>query len=152
MIEHAIFAAGCFWNVQVVFDKIPGVIETQVGYIGGFLPYPTYEQVCTNTTGHIEAVKLSYESQTVSYDYLLNVFFSCHDPTALNRQGVDIGSQYQSAIFYFNEKQKKQALNKIQELNTKKLFKNKIITKIHPLTEFFPAEEYHQKFLEKKGK
>ncbi len=152
MIEYAIFAAGCFWGVQAAFDVVPGVIETQVGYIGGTVAHPTYEQVCTDTTGHAEAVQVKYDSSVVTYNHLLDVFFDNHNPTTLNQQGPDIGTQYRSAIFYFNDSQKNQALNKIKELDNKHIFGRPIVTEVVPVTDFYPAEEYHQKYLEKKGR
>ncbi len=152
MIEYALFAAGCFWGVQATFDAIPGVIETEVGYTGGDVINPTYEQVCTDTTGHAEAVKITYDNKIVSYEELLDIFFKNHNPTTLNQQGPDKGSQYRSAIFYFNESQKKKALSKIQELEQNKIFNQPMVTEVVPAKEFYPAEEYHQKYLEKKGK
>lgn len=152
MIEYALFAAGCFWGVQAAFDSVPGVLETQVGYIGGTVAHPTYEQVCTDTTGHAEAVQIKYDSTVVTYDHLLDIFFDNHNPTTLNQQGPDIGTQYRSAIFYLNDSQKNQALNKIKELDNKHIFSRPIVTEVVPATDFYPAEEYHQKYLEKKGR
>ena len=152
MIEYALFAAGCFWGVQAAFDVVPGVLETQVGYIGGTVAHPTYEQVCTDTTGHAEAVQIKYDSTVVTYDHLLDIFFDNHNPTTLNQQGPDIGTQYRSAIFYLNDSQKNQALNKIKELDNKHIFGRPIVTEVVPATDFYPAEEYHQKYLEKKGR
>lgn len=148
----AIFAAGCFWGVQALFDSLPGVISTEVGYTGGKLENPSYQDVCADSTGHAEAVKIEYNPQKISYNQLLNVFFSGHNPTTLNRQGPDIGTQYRSAIFYENENQKTEALNKIKELEQNGKFTNKIVTEVVPVSQFYPAEEYHQKYLQKQGK
>lgn len=148
--DIAIFAAGCFWGVQYYFDQVPGVIETTAGYIGGHVDHPSYEQVCTHKTGHAEAVKISFDSDKVSYETLLKQFFRMHDPTQLNRQGPDVGDNYRSAIFYQNEEQKKQAQKLIDELNKTK-FGGKIVTTLEPASTFWPAEDYHQKYTEKTG-
>lgn len=149
--EAAIFAAGCFWGVQYYFDQVPGVIETSVGYIGGTLDQPTYEQVCSGQTGHAEAVKILFYPEKISFSALLEHFFRLHDPTQLNRQGSDIGSQYRSAIFYHNNQQKMVAQAVIDDLN-KKNFNNKIVTTLEPHKKFWPAEVYHQKFTERTGR
>jgi len=143
-IEKAMFAAGCFWGVQAAFDKIKGVIKTTVGYTGGNFKNPSYEDVCSDKTGHAEAILIEYNPKIVSYEKLLEIFWKIHDPTQLNRQGPDIGSQYRSSIFYFNEKQKKIALNSIKK--QEKLIKRKIATKLEKAKEFYPAEDYHQKY------
>jgi peptide methionine sulfoxide reductase msrA/msrB len=148
--EEAIFAAGCFWGVQYYFDQVPGVIETEVGYIGGHTKSPTYKQVCSHTTGHAEAVKIIYNPQKVSYQTLLKHFFRIHDPAQLNRQGPDIGDQYRSAIFYLNKEQKEQAQKIIDELNKSK-YAGKIVTTLEPANNFWRAEEYHQKYTQKTG-
>lgn len=150
MKNQAIFAAGCFWGVQFYFDQIPGVTNTQVGYTGGHTKNPTYEEVCTHTTGHAEAVLVSYDPSKVSYQTLLKQFFRMHDPTQLNRQGPDIGDSYRSAIFYFDEEQKAQivAAQKVAQNN----FDQPIVTQVAPATEFYPAEAYHQKFAERTGR
>lgn len=148
-LSEAIFAAGCFWGVQAAFDQVPGVVETEVGYIGGTAENPTYERVCRGDTNYAEAVKVKFDDQVVSYQNLLNVFFNLHDPTTLNRQGPDIGTQYRSAIFYMNPEQKKQAEDFIAELNSSNLLKSKIVTEIVPADKFYPAEEYHQKYFQK---
>lgn len=150
-LSQAIFAAGCFWGVQAVFDNVPGVRETIVGYTGGHAANPTYETVCTDSTGHAEAVKIVYDDQEVSYDRLLDVFFAAHNPTTLNRQGPDVGSQYRSAIFYFNNIQKEKALHKIEQLNKAGIFDAPIITEVIPAAEFYPAENYHQNYLQRRG-
>lgn len=151
-MAHTIFAAGCFWGVQSVFDAMQGVISTTVGYTGGTLPMPTYEQVCTGKTNHAEAVLVNFDDEIVSYDELLDVFFANHNPTSLNRQGADIGTQYRSAIFTANEEQEAAALRKIRALNDSGIYKTPIVTQVLPEKTFYPAEEYHQKYLEKRGK
>jgi methionine-S-sulfoxide reductase len=148
--DTAIFAAGCFWGVQYYFDQVPGVIETNVGYIGGHVDKPTYEQVCKHKTGHAEATKIIFDPNKVSYKTLLIQFFRMHDPTQLNRQGPDIGDSYRSAIFYLNEDQKKEAEQVIADLNKSK-FDGKIVTTLEAATTFWPAEDYHQKYTEKTG-
>lgn len=148
--ETAIFAAGCFWGVQYYFDQVPGVLETEVGYIGGHAHNPSYEQVCSHTTGHAEGVKIIYDPQKVTYQTLLRQFFRMHDPTQLNRQGPDVGDQYRSAIFYANEKQKTAAQKIIEGLNKTK-FGGKIVTALEPAGKWWPAEDYHQKYTEKTG-
>lgn len=152
IITKAIFAAGCFWGVQATFDNIPGVLSTRVGYTGGWVDNPTYEIVCNKDTGHAEAIEITYNADVLSYEDLLDVFFATHNPTTKNRQGVDVGKQYRSAIFYLNEDQKEAALKKIYELNKAKVFMNPIVTEVVAAQKFYPAEEYHQKYLEKQGK
>jgi methionine-S-sulfoxide reductase len=149
--QEAIFAAGCFWGVQDYFDQIPGVTETEVGYIGGHVDQPTYEQVCTHTTGHAEGVRVIYDSKKVSYKTLLKQFFRMHDPTQLNRQGPDVGDNYRSAIFYKDDSQKIAAQEVIDELNKSGEFKKPILTTLEPAIKFWRAEEYHQKFTQKNG-
>lgn len=149
-MQTAIFAAGCFWGVQYYFDQVPGVIETEVGYIGGKVDNPTYEMVCSHTTGHAEAVKITFDPEKVSYRMLLKQFFRMHDPTQLNRQGPDVGDQYRSAIFYMDEDQKKQAREVIDELNQAQ-YGGKIATTLEKAAKFWPAEDYHQKYTEKTG-
>lgn len=149
--QTAIFAAGCFWGVQYYFDQVPGLLETEVGYIGGHTDNPSYEQVCSHTTGHAEATKVVFDSQKVSYQTLLKHFFRMHDPTQLNRQGPDVGDQYRSAIFYIDEKQKEIAKRILDELN-KKQFNGRIVTTLEPADKFWLAEDYHQKFTERTGR
>lgn len=151
IIAKAIFAAGCFWGIQNIYEDTPGVISTQVGYIGGQTANPTYQQVSTGTTGHAEAVEVFYDPEQISYDDLLNIFFKSHNPTSLNRQGPDIGTQYRSAIFYVNEEQKSAALQKIQKLEASHYYPQPIVTQVVAAGEFYPAEEYHQKYLLKRG-
>ena len=148
-MEKATFAAGCFWGVEAAFRQIKGVVKTMVGYTGGKLKNPTDENVCTDKTGHAEAVQIEFNPEKVSYEKLLEVFWNNHDPTQLNRQGPDVGTQYRSAIFYHNDGQKKLAL-KSKEIEQKK-HKNKIMTEVLPVSEFYKAEEYHQQYLEKRG-
>lgn len=151
-IAHAIFAAGCFWGVQATFDTVPGVVSTEVGYTGGELHQPTYEEVCTGRTGHAEAIDISYDPDKVSYKELLQTFFNAHNPTTQNRQGLDIGEQYRSAIFYTNDEQKKEAEEMIAELNKSGRFPSPIVTQVVPAGKFYPAEAYHQKYLQRRGK
>ncbi|HSB84174.1 MAG TPA: peptide-methionine (S)-S-oxide reductase MsrA [Nitrosarchaeum sp.] len=147
----ATFGAGCFWHVEDLLLKTKGVKSTQVGYIGGKLANPTYEEVCTDATGHAEAVQVEYDPNEISYDDLLKVFWSNHDPTSLNRQGPDIGNQYRSAIFFHDEEQKKIAQKSKEELEKSGKFQKPIVTEIVPAPEFYKAEEYHQKYFQKHG-
>jgi peptide-methionine (S)-S-oxide reductase len=151
MSEKATFGAGCFWGVEATFRKIPGVLSTAVGYIGGTLENPTYEDVCTDTTGHAEAVEVEFDPAVVSYDALLDVFWNNHDPTTLNRQGPDVGTQYRSAIFYHTPEQKAAAEASKERLDKSGKFPRPIVTEIAPATTFYRAEEYHQRYLEKRG-
>jgi peptide-methionine (S)-S-oxide reductase len=147
----ATFGAGCFWHVEDLLRKTKGVKSTQVGYIGGKLANPTYEEVCTDTTGHAEAVQVEYDPNEISYDELLKVFWSNHDPTSLNRQGPDVGNQYRSAIFFHDEEQKKIAQKSKEDLEKSGKFQKHIVTEIAPAPEFYKAEEYHQKYFQKHG-
>jgi len=147
----ATFGGGCFWGVEVAFRQIPGVTATQVGYMGGSLKNPTYKDVCTDRTGHAEVVEVTYDPAKVSYEDVLKVFWTCHDPTQLNRQGLDVGTQYRSAIFYHTAEQQAAAQASKQELERAGAFKRPIVTAIVPATEFWRAEEYHQQYLEKRG-
>jgi peptide-methionine (S)-S-oxide reductase len=147
----AIFAAGCFWGVEKKFDLTKGVTKVEVGYTGGRIKNPTYEQVCYEETGHAEAVRVYFDEDIISYKELLDVFWKSHNPTTLNRQGPDIGEQYRSAIFYFDNKQKTEAEKSKEEMN-KTIFKNSIVTEVTKADEFYLAEEYHQKYLKKLGK
>ena len=148
-INEAIFAAGCFWGVQENFRKIRGVNSTIVGYIGGITNNPTYEEVCKDQTGHAEAILIDYDIELISYISLLDIFWKIHDPTTLNQQGLDIGSQYRSAIFYKDDKQMNEALNSL-DIYSKK-FKNKIVTEIKKADKFYIAEEYHQNYIQKQN-
>ncbi len=147
----ATFAAGCFWGVEETFRTLPGVISTKVGYTGGTMPNPSYQDVCSDTTGHAETVEIIYDPKKISYKNLLNVFFENHNPTTVNRQGPDIGTQYRSAIFYHNQDQKKQAEKARAELEKSGKYKNSVVTQIEAAETFYEAEEYHQKYLMKKG-
>lgn len=148
--EKAMFAAGCFWGVQYYFDEVPGVISTVVGYTGGHVPNPTYEQVCTHTTGHAEAVLIEFDPDLVSYETLVKHFFRMHDPTQLNRQGPDIGDSYRSEIFYFNAAQRDTA-EAVRKAAQEKWDKP-IVTLIEPAGPFYEAEDYHQKFTARTGR
>ena len=150
-LESAIFAGGCFWKTQYVFSKLPGVVRTQVGYCGGNLSQPTYEQVCSGKTGHAESVLVEYDPTKTSYHQLLEVFFSSHDPTTKNRQGPDIGEQYRSVIFYTTQEQKDEALQYKAQLEQSHRFKALVVTVIEPAKPFYPAEEYHQNYYVKHG-
>ena len=150
--QKATFAAGCFWGVEAAFAAIPGVTATAVGYEGGQLERPSYKDVCTDQTGHAEVVELDFDPAQVSFEQLLDAFFTLHDPTTLNRQGPDWGAQYRSAIFFHSPEQAAQALAKIEQLTAEGRFKpQRIVTKVEPAQTFWRAEEYHQRYLEKRG-
>jgi peptide-methionine (S)-S-oxide reductase len=150
-IEKAMFGAGCFWGVEATFREVPGVVNTTVGYAGGHTKNPTYEEVCTDLTGHAEVVLVEYDPEKVSYEQLLEVFWNCHDPTQLNRQGPDVGTQYRSVIFAFTPEQREAAEASRERLERSGRFSRPIVTQILPAPEFYPAEEYHQRYLEKRG-
>ena len=150
-MAKATFAAGCFWGVEATFRQNPGVISTRVGYTGGELKNPTYKDVCTDRTGHAEAVEVEYDPAKVSYEDLLNVFWENHDPTQLNRQGPDFGTQYRSAIFYHSPEQEQAAKASKEKLEKSHRFSRSIVTQIVPATTFYEAEDYHQQYLEKRG-
>ena len=147
----ATFGAGCFWHVEDLLQKTKGVKSTAAGYIGGQLPNPTYEEVCTDKTGHAEAVQVEFDPDEITFDELLKVFWTNHNPTTLNRQGPDIGNQYRSAIFYHDEDQKNVAEKSKQELEQSGKYKDPIVTEIVPAPSFYKAEEYHQKYFKKHG-
>jgi peptide-methionine (S)-S-oxide reductase len=147
----ATFAAGCFWGVEAAFRQVPGVVSTSVGYTGGSRDTPSYRQVCTGRTGHAEAVQVVYDPQRVSYDDLLAVFWDNHDPTTPNRQGPDIGTQYRSAVFVHDDEQRAAATRSREELDASGRFRRPIVTEITPASAFWPAEDYHQQYLEKRG-
>lgn len=150
-MEKATFGAGCFWGVEVRFGQIPGVVETAVGYEGGALANPTYKDVCSDRTGHAEVVELRFDPGRVSYETLLEQFFSLHDPTQLNRQGPDWGRQYRSVIFFHSPEQESVAKAVIDRLGEQRAFAKPIVTQVVPAESFWRAEEYHQKYLEKRG-
>ena len=150
-MQKAIFGAGCFWGVELTFSKIEGVESTAVGYCGGSVPDPTYEIVCAGQSGHAEVVLVEFDPDKVSYNSLLDAFWSLHDPTTLNRQGPDIGTQYRSVIFFQDEDQAVVAKTSKKKLQESDRFKNDIVTEIVPAVEFYRAEEYHQKYLEARG-
>ena len=150
-MEKATFAAGCFWGVEAAFRQVKGVTATTVGYTGGSLKNPTYKDVCTDRTGHAEAAEVEYDPSQVSYDDLLNVFWQNHDPTQLNRQGPDYGTQYRSAIFYHDAQQEAAARASKEKLESSGRYKRPIVTQIVPAAEFYRAEEYHQQYLERRG-
>jgi peptide-methionine (S)-S-oxide reductase len=150
-MAKATFAAGCFWGVEATFRQLPGVTRTRVGYTGGNTPDPTYKDVCTDRTGHAEAVEIEYDPATLSYEKLLQVFWDNHDPTQLNRQGPDHGSQYRSGIFYHTLEQKAEADASKEKLEQAHRFNRPIVTEIVPAITFFEAEAYHQQYLEKRG-
>lgn len=151
-IEKATFGAGCFWGIESTFRQVKGVTATTVGYLGGTLKNPTYEDVCTGNTGHAEVVQVEYDPEQVSYDELLAVFWKNHNPTTLNRQGPDVGTQYRSAVFYHNDAQRQAAEASKEQLGRNGVFSRPIVTEITPATEFYRAEDYHQQYLEKRGR
>jgi peptide-methionine (S)-S-oxide reductase len=146
--EMATLAGGCFWCLEAVFDELEGVTDVVSGYTGGDVPAPSYEDVCSGRTGHAEAVQITFDPERVSYHDLLEIFFTIHDPTTLNRQGADVGTQYRSAIFYHSPEQEATAEAVIAELTAARLWGKPIVTQLVPLTEFFPAEAYHQRYFE----
>jgi peptide-methionine (S)-S-oxide reductase len=150
-MAKATFAAGCFWGVEATFRQLPGVTSTRVGYIGGQTSNPTYKDVCTDRTGHAEAVEVEYDPTKIAYSALLKVFWENHDPTQLNRQGPDWGTQYRSAIFFHDHEQEVEAQASKNSLEQSHRFSKPIVTQIVPAAEFYPAEEYHQQYLEKRG-
>ena len=150
-MEKATFGAGCFWGVEARFSELTGVTDTAVGYEGGALEHPTYKEVCTDRTGHAEVVEVTFDNARISFEQLLDAFFSLHDPTQMNRQGPDWGTQYRSAVFTHSDEQARLAKAKIDELNASGTFRNRIVTEVTPSTSFWKAEEYHQRYLEKRG-
>ena len=145
------FAAGCFWGVESVFEQVPGVVATRVGYTGGHAAEPTYDQVCSGRTGHAEAVEVTYDPGQVTYEQLLDVFWNNHDPTTRNRQGWDVGAQYRSAVFFGGREQEAAALRAKARLEAEGRFRKPIVTEIVPAGTFWPAEEYHQKYYSRRG-
>jgi len=150
-MTKATFGAGCFWGVETAFREVNGVTATRVGYLGGTMKNPTYHDVCTDMTGHAEVVEVEFDPSKVSYEDLLNVFWTCHDPTQLNRQGPDVGTQYRSAIFFHSPEQEKAARASKEKLQASGRYKRPIATEISPVSEFWMAEDYHQQYLEKRG-
>ena len=148
-MQIATFGAGCFWGVEETFRQLDGVLETAVGYAGGQTENPTYEQVCTDTTGHAEVVEVKYDPQRITYEQLLDVFWNSHNPTTLNRQGADVGTQYRSVIFYHSPEQHQIAEEVIAEVAREGLWRDPIVTQLVPYTEFYPAEEYHHRYFER---
>lgn len=151
MTEKVLFGAGCFWGVEATFQQTPGVVATAVGYAGGTVDHPTYEQVCTDRTGHAEVVEVEFDPAKLPFDQLLNVFWECHDPTQKNRQGPDWGSQYRSGVYCTTDAQLQTALASREALTAAKRFARPIATEILPAPTFWPAEDYHQKYLQKRG-
>ena len=150
-MEKATFAAGCFWGVEEAFYDEPGVVSTKVGYTGGVVENPTYKEVCTDTTGHAEAVEITFDPSIITYKQLLEIFWKIHDPTQLNRQGPDVGSQYRSAIFCHTDEQRKKAEESMESLNNSGRYSKSIVTEILSAGVFWEAEEYHQKYHQKNG-
>jgi len=144
--EVATLAGGCFWCLEAVYEDLKGVEKVESGYAGGSVPNPSYEQVCSGRTGHAEVVQIAFDPSVVTYRELLEVFFTIHDPTTLNRQGRDVGTQYRSAIFYHSPEQKSTAADVIAELEAQKVWDDPIVTEITPLDEYYPAEDYHQEY------
>ena len=151
MTEKATFGAGCFWGVEAAFQRVPGVLDTAVGYSGGEMPNPTYQDVCTDETGHAEVVQVTFDPAKVSYEQLLDAFWQLHDPTQVNRQGPDFGGQYRSAIFFLSPEQEAIAKKSRAALEASGKWKRPIATEITPANTFYRAEEYHQKYLQKRG-
>jgi peptide-methionine (S)-S-oxide reductase len=149
MSSKAYFGGGCFWCIEAVFNKIKGVSSAISGYSGGKIANPSYEQVCGGGTGHVETVEVTFDPDVVSYEELLSVFFSVHDPTTMDRQGGDVGEQYRSVVFYADEDQKKQAQSFIKNLKVEEIFSQPIVTIVEPLKKFYKAEDYHQQYYEK---
>lgn len=151
-LKKATFGAGCFWGVEDIFRKLEGVMDTQVGYAGGDFDHPSYQDVCSGVTGHAEVVEVNYDPEIISYTDLLDIFWNIHDPTTLNRQGPDIGTQYRSVIFYHNSKQEELALESKKSLEASGRYEREIVTEIKPAGKFWRAEEYHQQYIEKTGR
>ena len=151
-MEKTTFGAGCFWGIEHSFNKVPGVLEAPVGYSGGSLENPTYQQVCSGQTGHAEVVQVKFDPNKVSFQELLEVFWNIHDPTTLNRQGPDVGTQYRSAILFHSQEQETLARKSVQILTEQKRFSNPIVTEISPIDVFYLGEEYHQRYFEKQGR
>lgn len=147
-LETATFGSGCFWCTEAIFDRVKGVESVESGYSGGSVQNPTYEAVCTGRTGHAEVIQVKYDPKVVSYDELLEIFWKTHDPTTLNKQGADVGTQYRSVVFYHNDEQKQKAEYYKDKLESSKIWNNPIVTEITPFSKFYKAEEYHQEYYE----
>jgi len=147
--DTATLAGGCFWCLEAVFNEVPGIDKVVSGYTGGTTPNPSYAEVCTEATGHAEAVQLTFDPKTISFEQILRIFFTVHDPTTLNRQGADVGTQYRSAIFYHSEEQRAAAERVIDELNASGVWDAPIVTEVAPFRDFYPAEDYHQRYFER---
>ncbi len=145
-LQNATFGAGCFWCVEAIFKSLKGVSKVTSGYMGGTIENPTYEEVCSGTTNHVEVIQIEFENEVISYNELLLVLFKTHDPTTLNRQGNDIGTQYRSVVFYYSQDQKEQANRMIDELTKELVYDKQIVTAVEPVAEFYPAENYHQNY------
>ncbi len=145
-LQTAVFGGGCFWCLEAVFTRMAGVKSVESGYMGGRRPNPTYQQVCSGATGHAEVIRVTYDPDEISYSELLDVFFTVHDPTTLNRQGNDVGTQYRSVIFYSSEEQKREAEQAISEIDASHVFPDPVVTAVEPATEFYVAEDYHQNY------
>src|SRR5947209_12117837 len=150
-MEIATFGGGCFWGVEAAFRQLPGVVDAAAGYTGGTLDNPTYKDVCTDRTGHAEAVQVTFDPAMISYEQLLDAFWQLHDPTQFNRQGPDYGKQYRSVIFFHSPEQERAARESKQRLDSSGRFTRKVVTEISPAQSFWRAEEYHQRYLEKRG-
>ncbi|MBI4310907.1 MAG: peptide-methionine (S)-S-oxide reductase MsrA [Chloroflexi bacterium] len=148
-LETATLASGCFWCTEAVFQQVQGVKSVMSGYTGGRLPNPSYIQVCSGATGHAEAVQVAYDPSVISYREVLEIFFATHDPTTMDRQGADVGTQYRSAIFYHDDAQKKTAEEVMEDLRRQKIFRNPIVTKLEPAGQFYPSEEYHRDYYQR---
>lgn len=150
-IETATFGAGCFWQVEVAFRNVEGVVDAAVGYMGGHVDNPTYTDVCTGKTGHVEVCQVSFDPHVVSYEQLLDVFFDCHDPTQLNRQGPDVGTQYRSVVFAHDDQQHRAAEAAVRRRDQSGAYHDPVVTSVEPAATFWPAEDYHQQYLVKRG-
>ena len=151
MTEQATFGAGCFWGVEETFRQLPGVLDTKVGYMGGKLENPTYRDVCSDRTGHAEVVQITFDPAKISYTQLLDVFWNAHDPTTLNRQGPDVGTQYRSVILFHSPAQEAEAQRSLEAVQRSGRFRRPVVTRIEPAQTFWQAEDYHQRYLEKQG-
>jgi peptide-methionine (S)-S-oxide reductase len=151
-MERATFAAGCFWGVEAAFSELEGVSSTEVGYTGGLVENPTYEDVCSGTTGHAESIQIEFDPDVVTYEQLLDLLWEIHNPTTSNRQGPDIGTQYRSAIFYHTPEQEEKARASIERLDQTERFSDPIVTEVRPASSFWRAEEYHQEYFERRGR